>query len=57
MLIDLKTIVSGSVVHAYLVLINCVVVNKGKESVDDKPANHCCQLSILFSRSFASLKF
>ena len=30
--------------HAYLVLVNCAVVNKWEGSVDDKPENSCCQL-------------
>ena len=34
--------------HAYLLRVNCAVVNKWEGSVDGKPENSCCQLLIAF---------
>ena len=36
--------------HAYLVRVNCALVNKLEGSVDDKPKNRCCQLLVAFFR-------
>ena len=47
-----KTIVSENVIHAYLVRLNCAVVNEWEGSVDDKPENSCCQLLIVFFAAF-----
>ena len=36
--------------HASLVRVNCALVNKWWEILNDKPENSCCQLLIAFSR-------